>query len=447
MKGLIFTYALTYGGAALSLFNPFYGLLAYVAFAILRPEYLWPWSVPAGSYSRIVALAMLAGWGIRGFGNWNFGAARPFILTLLCYWGWIIISASGADDQIVAWSYVELHSKILLPVLVGLTLIESVEQVKQLAWVLVGCLGFLAWEANLDHLQGGFRVRLEGFGNMDNNSFCIAMAAGAGLSFFMGLNQRAWWKRLGCLALAAMMVHVTMFGNSRGGMLGVVATGMATLVLIPKRPLELALIGTAGLVGLRLAGPQVWERFATIFAQGDARDASAGSRLQLWSNCWDVMQNHPWTGIGPDHWPLIASQYGWPPGKECHSLWFNAGAELGFPGLILLLLFYGTVIWHCWRMQIALKNAASKEVDESEEQNDRWFADCGRMVTAALVGFAVSASFVSLDALEIPYYIALVGAGTLKVMSQALSPESASVSPEPITVWVPQPATPASSLS
>jgi O-antigen ligase len=159
------------------------------------------------------------------------------------------------------------------------------------------------------------------------------------------------------------------------------------------------------------------------------------------------MQNHPWTGIGPDHWPLIASQYGWPPGKECHSLWLNAGAELGFPGLILLLLFYGTVICHCWRMQIALKNAASKEVDESEEQNDHWFADCGRMVTAALVGFAVSASFVSLDALEIPYYIALVGAGTLKVMSQALSPESASVSPEPITVWVPQPATPASSLS
>ena len=27
MKGLLFTFALTYGGAVISLFNPFYGLL------------------------------------------------------------------------------------------------------------------------------------------------------------------------------------------------------------------------------------------------------------------------------------------------------------------------------------------------------------------------------------------------------------------------------------
>ena len=66
MKGLIFTYLLTYGGAAASLFNPFIGLLVYVAFAILRPESLWHWSVPEGNYSRIVAIALLIGWARRG---------------------------------------------------------------------------------------------------------------------------------------------------------------------------------------------------------------------------------------------------------------------------------------------------------------------------------------------------------------------------------------------
>jgi probable O-glycosylation ligase (exosortase A-associated) len=428
MKGLIFTYALTYGGAGLSLFNPFYGLLVYVAFAILRPEYLWPWSVAPGNYSRIVAMALIVGWGLKGFGNWNFGAARPFVLTLLAYWGWIVVSAMGAADQTVAWNYVELHSKILLPVLVGLTLVESVGQLRQLAWVLVLCLGYLAWEGNLDHFQGGFRVRLEGFAAMDNNSFCIAMAAGSGLSFFLGLSEGAWWKRLVCLALAAMMVHVTMFGNSRGGMLGVIVTGLVTLLLIPKRPFEVSLIVASGLVGLRLAGPQVWERFSTIFASGDARDASAESRLQLWADCWDVMQKNPLTGIGPDHWPLIASQYGWPPGKECHSLWFNAGAELGFPGLVLLILFYGVVIWQCWRIRTKCK------------LQDTWFVGSGRMVTAALVGFAVSASFVSLDALEPPYYIALLGAGTLKVFSHAASPVSSRASAEPAGNFGVQPA-------
>ena len=46
MKGLLFTYLLTYGGAVVSLFRPFHGLLIYICFAIIKPEALWYWSVP-----------------------------------------------------------------------------------------------------------------------------------------------------------------------------------------------------------------------------------------------------------------------------------------------------------------------------------------------------------------------------------------------------------------
>ncbi len=40
MKGLIFTYVLTYGGALVSLFRPYYGFLVYVCFGLLKPEAL-----------------------------------------------------------------------------------------------------------------------------------------------------------------------------------------------------------------------------------------------------------------------------------------------------------------------------------------------------------------------------------------------------------------------
>ena len=60
--GLLFTVTLAYGGAVLSLFRPYYGLLVYVCFAIVRPEDMWPWSVQGGNYSRIIALAMMGGW-------------------------------------------------------------------------------------------------------------------------------------------------------------------------------------------------------------------------------------------------------------------------------------------------------------------------------------------------------------------------------------------------
>ena len=77
MKSLIFVYLLTYGGAAAALLNPLVGLYIYILFAILKPESLWYFSVPAGGhYSRIVAIAMLVGWAWQGFGNWNLRGCR-----------------------------------------------------------------------------------------------------------------------------------------------------------------------------------------------------------------------------------------------------------------------------------------------------------------------------------------------------------------------------------
>ena len=53
-----------------------------------------------------------------------------------------------------------------------------------------------------------------------------------------------------------------------------------------------------------------------------------------------------------------------------------------------------------------------------------WFGDACRMTVASLSGFIVAAMFVSLEALEIPYYAALLGAGTLMVYGQYVKQEA-----------------------
>jgi putative inorganic carbon (HCO3(-)) transporter len=409
MKGLLFTYALTYGGAVVSLFNPFVGLLVYVCFAIVKPEAMWYWSVPEGNYSRIVAIALLVGWVSSGLGSWQFGRARGIVIAFVGFWLWAAISTSWAIDPSVALQFVELIAKILLPFLVGITVIDSVPKLKLLAWVIVLSQGYVAFEANLTYYQGYNRVREEGFAGFDNNSVAIAMVTCIGLAFFLGLQTNRLWLKGVALAAAVLMAHTVLFSFSRGGMIALGVTGLVSFFLLPKKPQHYLMFAGAALIIFRLAGAEVVERFGTSFAEEGARDFSAESRIRLWGVCWDLMLKHP-LGIGPNQFGLVVADYGFPAGKLAHSLWFQVGAEVGFFGLGCLILFFGICVVRLWPL-----------TSEKKEVPDPWLRVAARMVIAALVGFAVSAQFVSLTTLEAPYYITLIGAVTLKLCSATIN--------------------------
>jgi putative inorganic carbon (HCO3(-)) transporter len=405
MKGLLFTYALAYGGAVAALVNPFVGVLIYVGFAILMPEWLWPWSVPQGNYSRVVALALLAGWGAKGFGDWKFGRARGVVLALLGYWAWAAVSASLSPNQSVGWGFVEKISKIILPFLAGITTIDSVRKLKQLAWTIILCEGYLALEFNLSYLSGYNRLWLEGFGPMDNNCNAMALVTCLGLSLGTGLLESVWWRKAIGIIASLLITHAILFSFSRGGMLGLAVTGLMTFLLMPKRPKNYLAAALCILLVARFAGPQVVQRFSSSFSDESGQvEESAQSRLDLWGDCWDVMKKNPVVGAGPEHWPLLASDYGWRAGKEAHTLWLAIGAELGFPGLTLLALFFLT----CMARLLPL-------TAEPNGLADPWLGHGARMVIASLAGFAVSAQFVSLRVLEQPYYVVIIGAGILKL--------------------------------
>jgi len=434
--GLLFTYILTYGGAAVSLFNPFVGLLVYVCFSIIKPESLWFWSVPEGNYSRIVAIAMLLGWVIHlasaGITRrpilrspretdpsnisprqapsqllWQRGSAWDVALCFIAFWLWAVVSGLNAPNTVLAFDFVEAIGKILLPFLVGITTVNSVGRARTLVWVMTLSEAYVAWEMNLSYFQGYNRIYFDGFGGMDNNSLAISFVTGVGLAFFLGYAADKWWQTGIALLAALIMLHAVFLSFSRGGMLALVVMAGVSFILIPKRPKHYLLFLVILLIGFRLAGNQVISRFDTIFVNAEVRDSSAQSRLDLWADLWDVMQRNPVLGVGPHHWPVVAPDYGWPPGKEGHSLWLQTGAELGFPGLALLVLFYGLCITRLWPLSRS-----------SLAGTTPWDRDAAQMVIAALLGFAIAAQFVSLWALEIPYYVVLIGAATLRLSSE-----------------------------
>lgn len=419
MKGLLFTIALTYGGAVASLFNPFIGLLIYVCFAIIKPQSLWYWSGLSGNYSRIIAIALLLGWMFKGCGNWRFGRGRAAVWALIGFLAWSALSATVAPNRAVAWDFVENMSKIVLPVVVGATLIDSIQKVQQLAWTIALSQGYVAYDLNQAYYDGFNRLQQTGFGSLDNNSVAIAMVAGIGLAFFLGLGASRWWQKIIAFGAAGLMTNAVMFSFSRGGVLSLMITVGFAFALIPKQRKHYVALAVASMVVIRLAGPQVVARFATVFVAAEERDASAQSRLDLWADCWDAMSHQPVFGVGPDHWPLVVERYGWPPGKEAHTLWLQIGAELGLPGIAFLASFYVYCLWRLWPMR------RSGVYEES-------LVGPARMVIASLVGFMVSAQFVSLEGLELPYYVGLLGVGVLKL---ADANELGPLLPSPADGW------------
>ena len=352
MKSLLFTFGLTYGGAFMALFYPFVGFLIYVCFAIMHPELLWSWSVPqGGQYSRVVAIGLLIGWMLHGLGNWQFGKAWSVVYSLIAFVLWSMVSASFAMvDAQLAWGQVEEFAKILLPFLVGITLIKSVNQLKALCWVILLSQSFLAYEAHMQYYDTShmFDPNEWSFGGFDRNFVAMNMVMGAGLAFFLGTDAPRWWQKGIAFLGALLMSHVVLFSMSRGGMLALCVTGGVTFLLLQKKPIHYVYFFVALLIGLRLAGPEVMERFTTTFEDEHARDYSAQSRFDLWEACGKVILDHPVNGIGSHNWRLIAHNYGFTRGKDSHCTWLHIGAEMGMIGLALIVLFYCNCVFRLW---------------------------------------------------------------------------------------------------
>jgi O-antigen ligase len=396
---LLFVYILTLFGAVGGLLQPYAAFLVYVAFGILKPEVVWFGSVPPGNYSRIVAVGMLVGWAFRLFGNWNFGRGRAIIIALLLFLGWAQVGGLFARNQLVSDEFLDSMTKIIVPCFVGLTLIDSVAKLKQLAWVITLSVGYVAFRENETYFTAPLVHR--------DNVIAHTMAIGVSIGFFLGLYSAHWWQSIIAYACAALMVHGVEIHNSRGAMLGILVLGLGTFILMEKKPRHYWMFCLGVLAALMLAGTDVQERFSSIFASEEQRDASAESRLQFWAGMLRGIRAHPVFGVGPDHWHLVSEEYGLPPHREGHNVWLQVAAEHGLPGIFFLVTFYVLT------MKRLLPLARRKE-----KAADPWIGLLACTVLATILGYMTEAVFGSFRTLEAAYYIGILGAGTLMMQDR-----------------------------
>jgi O-antigen ligase len=129
----------------------------------------------------------------------------------------------------------------------------------------------------------------------------------------------------------------------------------------------------------------------------------------LLSYAIDSVEKKPILGVGPNQWNrMVRREYGIPDGKatEVHNTWVQIAAELGIPGVVMILSYYGLCAIRL--LPIAWGRSAAVGPEAS---------DLARMVVSSLAGSVLACSFVTVHFIEVPYYIALIGAGVLKLSS------------------------------
>jgi O-antigen ligase len=391
-----------------SVFRPFYGLLIYIFFAIVRPEFPFFWAMPERgmNFSKIVAVGMLAGWVLHGFGRWKFGRARGIVLGLMLFWFWFILSAAFSTDKGIAWEFIEVISKITLPVLVGFTLIDSTEKLRQLVWTIVLSEAFVGWSITSIYLSQSYLTsdQLEDYTGLGRALLGTAFASTLPPALFLFFTSKAvWQKGLAALCLA-MIGHGIFLTFSRGALLGTLAGLTVFFLMVPQKGRYIWALPVIVALGFLMSGPEVWSRFATTFADKEERDESAQGRVDLWHNCLELIKEAPIVGVGPDHFKLVSTRFGWDKPKEAHNLWLQMAAEIGLPGLLGLAMFFGLTA-------LGLVPLIRRGSD------DPWIQFAAVGTVAGLAAFFVCSWFVTVVRLETPWYLTLFGGGLIKLAS------------------------------
>lgn len=361
----------------------FYFFLEYV-----RPQTIYP-ALDIIPWAQLALVACV----VMAFLEDKIRLSVPMAGLLGAYALVVALSVVFAYDQSAFFARPELFANWLLVFFLVVSIVDSEER------FFVFMLLFLLWNFKMSQ-HGARSWALAGFGFRDwgvtgapgwfqnSGEFGIQMTMFFPLSVYF-----AWhcWekcgklKRLFLLAMPVTAVMAIVASSSRGAYLGL-AAGVVVLVLQSKRMKTAALVGVLCAAAALAVPSEQWDRFEQA---GD--DTTSQARLTYWEHGIEIMNNHPVLGVGYENWLSYYRDHYWNRTgyggvQEPHNPFIEAGAELGYPGLVMfLLLILGTFA----------VNRRTRRICGRLGPDGVFLERMAYGLDAALVGFLVSGFFVT----------------------------------------------------
>jgi probable O-glycosylation ligase (exosortase A-associated) len=449
MKQTLLMLALTAIGAGGAIFiEPFYGVAIYYLFAVLRPQYMWEWSLPVLAWSWYVAMASILGAVGIGLGMLPFTRVlKPFPgfqlphKALMVFAAWVMLTYFTAFSQDAAYFYFQEYQKIFIMFVVATLVVRTVQQIWVLYLLTALALGYIGYELNFLYLvDGRLDVYHRGYGGVDNNGAGLMLAVGVPLCVYAWEAAKPIW-RWAFIAMVPILLHAIMMSYSRGAMLAMVF-GVPLIILRTKRRKQFALmILVVGWMVPLMAGQEIRNEF---FSSKDYNaDESANSRFTSWNAAYRMANDNPFFGVGLRNSSLFSYSYGADmEGRVIHSQYLQILADNGYPGL----LFYLILIFSSWRALWLTRRMIAPRSDPEADQIRAIVSgiECG------LVVFLVAAAFLSVELFELPYVLLLMSAQLYAIVKRDLAltqevpapQEAAFASGRPSAAWAGHPTGP-----
>jgi len=230
--------------------------------------------------------------------------------------------------------------------------------------------------------------------------------------------QTARWIRWSALAGVLILPALIALTQSRGGLLALGTLGLLVLAQYRRQARGLAVAVLAVGIVIMAAPDATWDRLRGLTAGSGGvsnlrevdEEGSADQRFEIWRVATAIGMDHPVTGVGLGGYSVAHSRYARSGPfrdtargmRDTHSVYLNALAETGFPGLFLLLATLVSALRGAWRA--ATRLAARDPIASRQLQT----------LAIGLVAFMQAGIFGTLHTVALPYlYLGVVATATL----------------------------------
>jgi probable O-glycosylation ligase (exosortase A-associated) len=413
MLRTLFVLVLASVGVRWALKGPFYGLLLYLWIAYFRPEeWVWHPFIRSLNLSLIAGVVVVASVLIsRERLRFNMGIAAALLFFVQSTIS--LVYSPYPEYTLPFW--MDFAKCTVITYLIAMLAADR-SRYRIVLIVIALSLGFEAAK------QGWVQLLINPGGRNDNEIAFLGDNNLSAVGVFMlvpilaALGRTAstpWEKRLFYFLMGGT-IYRGLITYSRGGFLACGAL-LAAQIARSKRPVQ-SLVGAAliGIMIMPALPDSFWDRMNTITAKEDERDESVNGRFHFWQVAALMADSRPFVGVGHNSFNRSYNDYDFSYGqfgrsRNVHSSWFAVLAELGYPGVLLMVANLALAVLACWRARrLAARDPAYADVGQF-----------GVALESSLLVFAVGGTFVTFQYTEMLWHMFGLSAALQLIVSDA----------------------------